>query len=86
MSDYTEEQKQKDFNYFKTINSSFYSEHGHSYLAIKNENIVDFSDSVPKLIEKMDLKNIKVGNYLIQECTGIESAYMNSVMRLKIKG
>ena len=84
--DYTEIQKEKDFNYFKSINNSFYSEHGHSFLAIKNSKVIDFASSVPELIEKMNNQSFVIGTYLIQECTGDESACTNVVMRLVIKG
>lgn len=84
--EYTEEQKEKDFNYFKSINNSFYSKHGHSFLAVKDSNIIDFAPSVPELITKMTEKDFEIGTYLIQECTGDESSYTNIVMRLLIKG
>jgi hypothetical protein len=86
MSEYTDEQKEKDFAFFKTINNSFYSKNGHSYIAIKNEKIIDYANSVNTLIQKMNEKSYSVGSYIIQECTGDESAYTNVVMRLLIKG
>ncbi len=84
--EYTDEQKEKDFNYFKKINDSFYSKNGHSFLAIKNEEIIDSGKTVNELMEKMNKKSYPVGSYIIQECTGDESSYTNVVMRLCIKG
>lgn len=84
--EYNDSQKEKDFAFFKSVNNSFYSKNGHSFLAIKNEQILDYADSVNALIEKMNKKGFSIGNYLIQECTGDESAYTNIVMRLLIKG
>lgn len=86
MNVYTEQEKEKDFEFFKSINKSFFSENGHKYLAIKNESVIDTADSVQDLINKMNEKSISVGTYLIQECTGDDSAFTTTIMRLIVKG
>ena len=83
---YTEEEKIKDFDFFKNINKDFFSQNGHKYLAIKNQSVVDSANDIPSLIQKMSEKAMDVGNYLIQECTGDNSAFTTIVMRLMIKG
>ena len=86
MNLYTEKQKTQDFEYFKDINKDFFSKNGHKFLAIKNRSVVDNADSVQDLIKQMNDRSIAVGTYLIQECTGDDSAYTTTVMRLITKG
>lgn len=82
MQNYTDTEKYEDFEFFKSINADFFRNNGHKFLAIKNATILDFSDSIKSLIEKMANKSYEVGTYLIQECTGDNSAYTTTVMRL----
>ena len=86
MNLYSENEKSKDFDYFKEINKDYFSENGHKFLAIKNQSIMESADSVIDLINKMNEKSFSVGTYLIQECTGDENAYTTTVMRLVMKG
>lgn len=84
MTEYTESEKEKDFNYFKTINIPFYEKNGHKFLAIKNQTIIEQEDNILDLINIMEHKGYAVGTYLIQECKGTELDYTNTVMRLII--
>ena len=86
MNVYTENEKTKDFNFFKSINQDFFSKNGHKFLAIKNQSVVDNAETVQDLINKMNNKSFSVGSYLIQECTGDNSAFTTTVMSLMIKG
>ncbi len=86
MNVYTENEKTKDFNFFKSINQDFFSKNGHKFLAIKNQSVVDNAETVQDLINKMNKKSFSVGSYLIQECTGDNSAFTTTVMSLMIKG
>lgn len=86
MNGYTENEKTKDFNFFKSINQDFFSKNGHKFLAIKNQSVVDNAETVQDLINKMNNKSFSVGSYLIQECTGDNSAFTTTVMSLMIKG
>lgn len=81
---YTEEEKEKDFEYFKSINISFYEKNGHNFLAIKNQEVISFNSSIEKLIEDMTAKGYEIGDYLIQECKGSEYDYTNVIMRLMV--
>lgn len=84
MDNYTDEEKLIDFNYFKSINISFFEKYGHKFIAVKKQKILDFDDSITNLISKMTSKGYSVGSYLIQECKGTELDYTNTVMRLMI--
>lgn len=85
MNNYTDAEKNKDFNFFKNINKDYFSKHGHKFLAVKNQSVIETADDVPSLISKMDKKSFQLGTYLIQECTGDNSAYTTTVMRMMIK-
>ncbi len=79
---YSDAEKTKDFAFFKNINKDFFEKNGHKFLAIKNESVVDEADEIPELINKMNAKSYEIGSYLIQECTGDESAFKTTVMKL----
>ena len=81
---YTEEEKEKDFDYFKSINISFFEKHGHSFLAIKNQEVISYCNAIDELIKDMSTKGYEVGDYLIQECKGSEYDYTNVIMRLMV--
>lgn len=86
MANYEETERAKDFEYFKSINRDFFAEHGHKFLAIKSQSVKNFADSIPELISKMNEQSFEIGTYLIQECTGDDSAFISTVMRLVIQG
>lgn len=83
---YTEAEKTQDFDYFKSINSDYFSEHGHKFLAIKDKSILDNADTISELIEKMNKKNMELGTYLLQECKGDSSSFTTTVMKFLING
>ena len=85
MSVYSEAEKSKDFAFFKKINKDFFDKNGHKFLAIKNQTVIADADEIPNLIKLMNEKMYEIGSYLIQECTGNESAYKTVVMKLLIK-
>ena len=83
---YSEDEKAKDFNFFKKINKEYFEKNGHKFLAIKKESVIDAADEIPELISKMNEKMYEIGSYLIQECTGNDSAFKTVVMKLLLKG
>ena len=86
MNRYTETQKAQDFQFFKDINEDFFAKNGHAFLAIRDARIIDTAANVPALIEKMQAQSFDAGTYLIQECTGDESAYTTTIMSLLVQG
>ena len=85
MGDYTDAERKNDFDYFIENYDSLYKEYGHKFLAIKDKKVLGAYNSVPDAIN--DLSSIyEVGTYIIQECTGDDSAYRTTIMRLIIKG
>ena len=49
---YSEDEKAKDFNFFKKINKEYFEKNGHKFLAIKKESVIDAADEIPELISK----------------------------------
>lgn len=85
MNEYTNEERDQDFDYFVDNYQNIYKQYGHSFIAIKNKHILGSFNSIMDAVNKLSNK-YQVGTYIIQECTGKESAYRVDIMRLKIKG
>lgn len=85
MSNYTDTERKEDFDFFTSNYKDLYEKYGHKFLAIKNQEILGAYDSVQEVIEKLS-SDYEVGSYIIQECTGDESAYRTTIMRLIIGG
>ena len=85
MSNYTDANRKTDFDFFTSNYQELYTKYGHKFLAIKNETILGAYDSVPEAIEHLSTTH-EIGTYIIQECTGDESAYRTTIMRLIISG
>ena len=85
MSNYTDVDRKRDFDFFITNYQELFKQYGHKFLAIKNEKVIGAYDSVPDAISKLS-PTYKIGTYIIQECTGDDSAYRTTIMRLIIGG
>ena len=82
---YTDEDRKNDFDFFIENYQNFYKEYGHKFLAIKDKTVLGAYDSVTETISDLT-PTYEVGSYVIQECTGDESAYRTTIMRLIIGG
>lgn len=82
---YTDANRKSDFDFFIENYQNFYKEYGHKFLAIKDKKILGAYDSVAETISGLT-PTYEVGSYIIQECTGDESAYRTTIMRLIIGG
>lgn len=82
---YTDENRKSDFDFFIENYQHFYKQYGHKFLAIKDKEILGAYNSVTDAIGDLTPK-YEVGSYIIQECTGDESAYRTTIMRLIIGG
>lgn len=85
MSNYTDVDRKRDFDFFIANYQELFKQYGHKFLAIKNEKVIGAYDSVPDAISKLS-PTYKIGTYIIQECTGDDSAYRTTIMRLIIGG
>lgn len=85
MDNYTDIDRKKDFDYFVKNYQKLYRQYGHTFLAIKNEEIIGSYNSIPDAISQLS-PTYELGTYIIQECNGDDSAYRTTIMRLIIKG
>lgn len=85
MIEYSQEDRTKDFNFFIKNYDQFFQKYGHVFLAIRNEKVLGTYSSVSQAITNL-FDKYKPGQYIIQECTGDDTAYKTSIMRLMIKG
>lgn len=84
MADYSDNDRRSDFDFFTHNFASLYKQYGHKFLAIKNKQILGAYGSIPEAIEDLS-KSHELGTYIIQECTGDDTAYRTTIMRLIIK-
>lgn len=82
---YTDMDRKSDFDFFIENYQNLYEKYGHKFLAVKNKEILGAYDSVEDTIKDL-APAYEVGSYIIQECTGDESAYRTTIMRLIIGG
>lgn len=82
---YTDINRKEDFDFFIDNYKELYKQYGHKFLAIKNKSIIGCYDAVQDAITDLSSTH-ELGSYIIQECTGDESAYRTTIMRLIIKG
>lgn len=85
MLEYTDEQRQADFEYYKEINPAYFKKHGRRFIAIRNKVVLGDDVAIRPLIERMKRKKYPVGTYIIQNCTGDENGYTVWINRLGIK-
>ncbi len=82
---YTDKERKEDFDFFIENYQELYKHYGHKFLAIKNKSVLGYYDAVQDAISDLS-PAYELGSYIIQECTGDESAYRTTIMRLIIKG
>lgn len=85
MAQYTDIDRNADFDYFVNNYDDLYAKYGHKFIAIKNQKILGAYSSVLDGINSLSAE-YEVGSYIIQECTGDKSAYRTTIMRLIING
>lgn len=83
--EYTDDNRNQDFDFFMKNYQELFKQYGHKFIAIKNGKILGAYNSVPETLNALS-ETFEPGSYIIQECTGDESAYRTSIMRLMIKG
>lgn len=85
MVEYREKDRTRDFDFFMKNYQELFKRYGHKFLAIRDEKVLGAYNSVSEAIGNLSDK-YEPGEYIIQECTGDETAYRTSIMRLMIKG
>ena len=67
-----------DFRYFKKNYDAFYKKYGHSFIVIKNEEVIGVYKTFEQAKDET-VKKEKPGTFCIQECTGDESGYTSYI-------
>ena len=75
MITYNKEDKQSDFRWFIENYDLLYQKYGHKFFAIRNKTILGIYDDFDKAITDNVSTGLPVGAFIVQECTGDESAY-----------
>lgn len=78
MDEYTDQDRNDDFEYFISIYQDLYKKYGHKYIALKNKEILGVFTTPKEAIHHLSNQYI-LGTYIIQECNGDESAYTASI-------
>ena len=73
---YSKKNRLEDFNYFLKNYDEIYKQYGHTFVVIKNKNVIGVYNNVAEA-----LKNTKepIGSYILQECNGKESGYTSYI-------
>lgn len=85
MVEYTDEDRLSDFYYFVKNYQKLYTEYGLSYIALKDKTVLGAFKSPSEAFDTLADK-YQVGTYIIQKCTGDESAYHDTINRLFVGG
>ncbi len=78
--EYSDEQRDRDFDFFVSHYDEIYKKHGKCYAAIKNEIIIGVYHSIKEAFASLEGKYER-GTYILQECTGKVSAYQARIAR-----
>lgn len=68
--------QRSDFNWFLNNYDNIYKQYGHKFIVIKDKQILGAYDSAR---EAIDNTSEEMGTYIVQECSGNESAYTNYI-------
>ncbi len=81
--DYSDEQRDRDFDFFVSHYDEIFKKHGRCYAAIKNGIIIGVFHSIKEAFASLEGKYER-GSYILQECTGKASAYQTRIARAYI--
>ena len=73
---YSKKNRLEDFNYFLKNYHKIYKQYGHTFVVIKNKNVLGAYNNITEALE-----NTKepIGSYILQECNGKESGYTSYI-------
>ena len=78
MSNYTDIERRKDFEFFVSNYKTFYNKYGHKFLAIRNGIVLGvYSDEITAI--QFTQKTYPLGSFIVQECNGDETGYTNYI-------
>ena len=78
MSEYREDDRLDDFNYFIEHYNELYNKYGHKFIVIQKHKILGvYEDIVTAINTTSEL--YPVGTFIVQECNGDETGYTNYI-------
>ena len=83
--EYTENDRNNDFDFFLKNYHDFYKRYGHCCIAIRFEEILGIYNSIQEAIDILS-NQYELGEYIIQECNGDESGYTNYISSWQLIG
>ena len=69
---------ENDYKWFLRNYDELYNKYGHSFLAIKDEQVIGVYESFANAV-RTTAKTNDFGTFIVQECNGDESAYTNYI-------
>ena len=66
--------QERDFQWFVDHQPDLFKQYGHSFIAIKNRTVLGAYPSYADAV-KATQRHETLGTFIVQECTGDESAY-----------
>ncbi len=78
MDTYGENERMADFNYFIEHYDEWFEKYGHSFLVIRNHEILGVYDDLKSAID-ITSQSYPLGTFIVQECNGDESGYTNYI-------
>ena len=82
---YTDKDRQNDFDFFIKHYEEFYKKYGNCCIAIRFNEILGVYKNIQEAISILSNK-YELGEYIIQECNGDESAYTNYISSWQLVG
>ena len=79
--EYTDQDMNNDFQWFKDNYDDLYRKNGHKFYAIQNKQILGMYDDEIKAIHET-MKDHPIGTFCVQECNGDASGYTSTIMTL----
>jgi hypothetical protein len=72
-----------NFTFFLENYDDLYHQFGHSFLVIKNKEVIGVYNDFAKAVAETK-KHEKIGNFIVQECNGNDSGYSNYIASSEI--
>lgn len=82
---YTDSDRSRDFEYFLAHYDELFKQYGYCFIAIRQEKILGIYESLQGAIDALS-GQYELGEYIVQECNGDESAYTNYVSSWQLVG
>ncbi len=83
--EYSENDRNNDFEFFLKNYDDFYNKYGYCYVAIRFEEILGIYKSMQEAINILS-NQYELGEYIVQECNGDESGYTNYISSWQLVG